>query len=119
MSIQRIIPEIESRDMPATRAFYHELLGLKIAMEEGDFLLMQSTASPSAQMIVNDNGQAGLPPGFAIDIDDPDQVSQLYGELQRRGFAIVEPLSDKPWGIRRFSVIDPNGVRVTIASHLG
>ena len=119
MSIKRIIPGIESRDLPATRAFYHELLGLQIAMEDGDFLLLQSTATPSAQMIVNDNGHPGLPPGFAIDIDDPDQVIKLYSELQRRGFAIVEPLSDKPWGIRRFSVIDPNGVRVTIASHLG
>lgn len=26
---------------------------------------------PSAQVIVNDNGHVGLPPGFAIDVGDP------------------------------------------------
>ncbi len=118
MNVKRIIPEIVSTNVEATRAFYCDLLGLQVDMEEGAFLMMSSTTEPSAQLIVNDNGHAGLPPGFAIDIEDPDKVQSLYTEFIRRGFPIVELLADKTWGIRRFSVIDPNGVRVTVISHM-
>lgn len=118
MNVTRIIPEIVSTDVAATRAFYCDLLGLQVDMEEGAFMMMSSVTTPSAQLIVNDNGHVGLPPGFALDVDDPDKVQSLYAEFQRRGFPIVEPLADKPWGIRRFSAIDPNGVRVTVISHI-
>jgi hypothetical protein len=33
--------------------------------------------------------------------------------------AIVEPLATISWGIRRFSLIDPNGARMTIIVHTG
>lgn len=117
MTITRIIPEIRSNDLAATRAFYGSMLGLVIDMEDHDFLLLSSPANPSAQLIVNDNGFAGLPPGFAIDVGSADRVQALYADVVRRGLPIVEPLADTPWGIRRFSVIDPNGVRVTIVAH--
>jgi uncharacterized glyoxalase superfamily protein PhnB len=118
MAITRIIPGIQSCDLAATRDFYCGLLGMVTSMEEGDFLMMNSDTVDNAQMIVNDNGHPGLPPGFAVDIDDAERVRTLHAEMTQRGFAIVEPLTDKPWGIRRFSVIDPNGVRVTIISHI-
>lgn len=118
MTITRIIPEVRSNDVAGTRAFYGDLLGLAVDMEEQDFLMFSSPANPSAQLIVNDNGFAGLPPGFAVDVGSADRVQQLYAEVTRRELPIVEPLADKPWGIRRFSVIDPNGVRVTVISHL-
>jgi catechol 2,3-dioxygenase-like lactoylglutathione lyase family enzyme len=118
MTITRIIPEIRSRDLAATRDFYGTLLGLAVDMEDQDFLMFSSPANPSAQIIVNDNGCPGLPPGFAVDLGSPARVQALYDEVVRRGLPIVEPLADKPWGIRRFSVIDPNGARVTIISHI-
>lgn len=80
--------------------------------------MLNSTANPSAQLAVNDNGHPGLPPGFAVDVGTPERARALHGEVRRRGLPIVEPLADKPWGIRRFSVLDPHGVRVTIISHL-
>jgi catechol 2,3-dioxygenase-like lactoylglutathione lyase family enzyme len=118
MTIGRIIPEIRSSDLDATRDFYCGLLGLVVGMEEGPFLMLNSADNPSAQLTVNDNGHPGLPPGFAVDVGAADRVQAIYREVMRRGLPIVEPLADKPWGIRRFSVIDPNGARVTIISHL-
>jgi uncharacterized glyoxalase superfamily protein PhnB len=118
MSITRIIPEVRSNNVAATRDFYTNTLGLVIDMEEGDFLMMSSPANPSAQLIVNDNGHPGLPPGFAVDVGSADRLQQIYQLVTEQGLPIVEPLADKPWGIRRFSVIDPNGVRVTVISHI-
>jgi catechol 2,3-dioxygenase-like lactoylglutathione lyase family enzyme len=118
MSITRIIPEVRSNNLAETRDFYTGILGLVIDMEEGDFLMMSSPANTSAQLIVNDNGHAGLPPGFAVDVGNPQRLQQIYQSVIDRGLPIVEPLTDKPWGIRRFSVIDPTGVRVTVISHI-
>ena len=33
-----------------------------------------------------------------------------------RNLRIVYPLSDEPWGVRRFFVADPNGVVINILS---
>ncbi len=118
MTIKRIIPEIRSRDVEATKGFYCGLLGLEVGMEDGAFLMLDSPTNLSAQLTVNDNGHPSLPPGFAVDVGSADQVQKVYEILTKRGFPLVEPLEDKPWGIRRFSVIDPNGARVTIIGHL-
>ena len=118
MSITRIIPEVRSNNVAATRDFYTNMLGLVIDMEEGDFLMMSSPANTSAQLIVNDNGHPGLPLVFAVDVGNVDRLQQIYRLVTEHGLPIVEPLADKPWGIRRFSIIDPNGVRVTVVSHM-
>jgi len=118
MPVTRIIPEVRSNNLAETRDFYTGILGLVIDMEEGDFLMMSSPANTSAQLIVNDNGHAGLPPGFAVDVGNTQQLQQIYQSVIDRGLPIVEPLTDKPWAIRRFSVIGPTGVRVTVISHI-
>jgi hypothetical protein len=66
---------------------------------------------------VNGDG-VPLPPGFAVDVGTAGRVTELHGEVVERGLTIVEPIDDKPWGIRRFSVLDPNGTRVTVLAHL-
>ena len=110
MKISRIIVEFNSTNLALTRDFYGGLLGLKIDMEDGAFMMLSSPTAPNSQIVVNDNGHSGLPPGFAIDVGNSEDVSTLHNQCRQRGLVIVEPLDDKAWGIRRFSVIDPNGV---------
>ena len=38
-------------------------------------------------------------------------------EARRRGYEIVHPLTEEPWGVRRFFVRDPNGVVVNVVAH--
>ena len=45
-------------------------------------------------------------------------VDLLHEEAVRRGLEIVYPLTDEPWGIRRFFVRDPDGVVINVAMHL-
>jgi uncharacterized glyoxalase superfamily protein PhnB len=60
-----------------------------------------------------------LPPGFTIDLGSEEAVSAAYDASAQRGLTIVEEMDDKPWGIRRFSVLDPAGTRVTMLAHIG
>jgi uncharacterized glyoxalase superfamily protein PhnB len=53
-----------------------------------------------------------------MDVGYPESVNELHGRAVNQGCIIVEPLEDKPMGIRRFSLLDPNGVRITVLAHL-
>jgi len=46
-----------------------------------------------------------------------DDVDAVHAEAIRRGLDVVHPLTDEPWGVRRFFVRDPNGHVVNILSH--
>ena len=44
-------------------------------------------------------------------------VDEAYADAQHRGYGIVHPLTDEPWGIRRFFVRAPDGNVINIVSH--
>jgi hypothetical protein len=118
MPITRIIPEFRSNDLPATEDLYCNVIGLEVSMRaEPGFVMFGSPDVPAAQLIVNDNGHVGLPPGFAIDVGDPARVDSIHAAVVERGLAVIEPVTTKPWGIRRFSFVDHNGERVTVVAH--
>jgi len=43
-------------------------------------------------------------------------VDDLYGHCQRRGSAVVAPLTGHPWGLRGFVIEIPGGHRLASAS---
>ena len=52
-------------------------------------------------------------PVFAA--QDPAASGGFYA--RRLGYEIVHPLTDEPWGVRRFFVREPNGKVLNILSH--
>ena len=42
-----------------------------------------------------------------------ENVDQVYDEFISRGAQILSKIENKPWGIREFSVITPDGHRIT------
>jgi hypothetical protein len=49
-------------------------------------------------------------------VEDADNV---YQELTDRGAQITSRISSKPWGLREFSVITPDGHRITYGHLIG
>ncbi len=41
-----------------------------------------------------------------------ENVDEVYQELTDRGAKILSPIGDKPWGIRDFTVLTPDGHRI-------
>ena len=58
------------------------------------------------------------PPRFGIDVGDPGAVDTAHAEAVRRGLRVVYPLTNEPWGVRRFFVEDPSGTVVNVLAHL-
>jgi uncharacterized glyoxalase superfamily protein PhnB len=46
-----------------------------------------------------------------------ENVDDVYTEFKDRGASILSPIASKPWGIREFSVVTPDGHRI-VFGHL-
>ena len=113
MSAKRIVPNVVATDPTLSREFYAGFLGLQVAMDLGWIATYASTENPTAQVSViqSDNEPQ---PAMSVEVDDVDRA---YRDAVARGYRIVYPLTDEPWGVRRFFVADPNGVVVNLLSH--
>ena len=97
-------------DVPATAAFYKGILGF--------------TSDPGAEtleytVVWRDNAAVHLakgedaPTGVRIFFWVKD-VNALHDEVLRRGASIAVPIQTRPYGIRDFSMHDPNGLMVVL-----
>jgi len=120
MNIVRTIPDVRTLNMPASRAFYEDMLGFRVAMEHDGMMILASATQPKQQVTLNGDAADAmpLPPGFSVDVGFPASVTEIHDRARAAGCVIIEPLEDKPIGIRRFSLLDPSGTRVTIVAHL-
>lgn len=119
MSVRRAMPVVRTDDPVGTRAFYVEVLGFRVAMEEDGLLMLASPTVPTTQLIVAwDASGASDPKVRDVDISiEVSDVDAAHADAVARGLDIVYPLTDEPWGIRRFFVREPSGAVVNVAMH--
>jgi catechol 2,3-dioxygenase-like lactoylglutathione lyase family enzyme len=117
MDIKRIHPYVESADPEVARDFYVGVFGLEVAMEEPVVGLV-SAQVPSAQLIITPRATKTPPADFGIDVGDADAVDVAHERVRAMGMRIVYPLTNEPWGVRRFFVEDPDGRIVNVLAHL-
>jgi uncharacterized glyoxalase superfamily protein PhnB len=59
----------------------------------------------------------GTPSAMALYIEAPD-VEELYARVTTGHLKVVDPLADRPWGQREFTVEDPGGNWLTFWQRL-
>ena len=119
MTIRRAIPNLLVDDIGKAQAFYSGFLGFDIAMDEPGFTMFASPSNRTAQITVADANTPGLDRGvreanISVEVED---VDRLHEQARQQGLEIVYPLTNEPWGIRRFFLRDPDGLIVNVASH--
>ena len=115
MNIRRVVPDITSERMDQSRTFYVDFLGFHVGMDLGWVVTLTSPSNPTAQVILlRDDKTSHARPQISMEVDDVDEV---YAKAIERGLQILYPLTDEPWGVRRFFVADPNGVVINVLSH--
>jgi len=115
MSVRRIVPDIKSKHLDASRQFYVDVLGLEVAMDMGSIVTLVSPSNPTAQVsLMRDDDSSTTLPHISVEVSDVDDV---YSRAVSRGLTIVYPLTNEPWGVRRFFVIDPNGTIINVMCH--
>jgi uncharacterized glyoxalase superfamily protein PhnB len=77
-----------------------------------------STTNQTAQVsIIKGENFGGLNSDITLSIEVSD-IDVLYDEAKKMNYEIVYPMTNEPWGVRRFFVKDPNGVTINLMTHL-
>jgi catechol 2,3-dioxygenase-like lactoylglutathione lyase family enzyme len=120
VTIRRVLPNFVAEDLERSRAFYVDVLGFEAAMDEEGFTMYRSPSNPTAQLTL------WRKEGPRLDVEikrahasiEVEDVDAAYAECVGRGMPIVYPLTDEPWGIRRFFVEDPDGTVLNVTMHV-
>ena len=110
-------------DMNAARKFYEGVLGLEIREVTYDWFIgywisdkqemtLCINSSPDERAMWGAEGK-----GVVIDFVVPD-IDETYKRVAESGVEFVEPPTDKPWGLRTASLLDPAGYTLTLTSYL-
>ena len=117
MTIRRVVPDLLSPDMDASRTFYRDFLGFEVVMDLGWIVTYASPTNPTAQISVSPGDALDghqMRPYLSIEVEDVDAV---HAAAVARGYEVVHPLTNEPWGVRRFFVVEPGGLVLNILGH--
>jgi catechol 2,3-dioxygenase-like lactoylglutathione lyase family enzyme len=109
-------------DLDASRRYYVEVLGFEevLAVEGWSFLRRGACGlrighCPGARPM-SDPGCMDHSWFLYLRVDD---ASALFEEYRGRGVSMWHRLEDKPWGMREFAVVTPDGHRIVFGQELG
>jgi|SRR3954454_2390259 catechol 2,3-dioxygenase-like lactoylglutathione lyase family enzyme len=115
MGVHRVVPDLASRSPEAAKVFYGDVLGLRPVMDLGWIVTLADPDRPGAQIsLMTRDATAPVVPVASVEVDD---VDACHAAAVRAGAEIVHPLTDEPWGVRRFFVRDPGGHVINVLSH--
>ena len=116
MRVTKVLSNLAVPDIAAASGFYTDYLGLSVeAFNLGWVARYQSPDGAASVQLVTRDATAAVDSviSAAVGLD----VDEAYAEANRRGYEIVHPLTDEPWGPRRFFVRAPDGNVINMVSH--
>lgn len=124
--LRKSIPLVFPTDLEASKEFYRDVLGFVVAGQDEGVVEMRSGAM---SLWLHDDEKIddeeyrdelheykrGVGLNLCFEVDD---VQKYYERVVEKGEAPVEQEpEDKPWGIRRFTVQDPDGYHLQFFSY--
>lgn len=115
MTVKRIVANIAATSVDPVQDFYAEVFDMQVVMDHGWIATLATGESAPVQISIATQGGSGTPvPDLSIEVEDVDAI---YDRVTSLGHAIAYPLTDEPWGVRRFYMRDPTGKLLNILSH--
>lgn len=119
-------PTLAARDMKRTITFYRDSLGFQLGMtfpdgqnpEYADLSRdgMVLMFIPANNIGIDPSQKLGIGVNLYMEIDG--NIDDYYAELKGTGVKIAVDIKDEPFGIRDFTVEDPDGYRLTFNRRL-
>lgn len=115
MTVRRVVLDLSSASLDAAKDFYADVLGLAPVMDHGWIVTLADPDRPSSQIsLITHDATAPVVPSASVEVDD---VDACHAAAVQAGADIVHPLTDEPWGVRRFFMRDPDGHVINVLSH--
>jgi catechol 2,3-dioxygenase-like lactoylglutathione lyase family enzyme len=116
MKVHRIVANIQTADIAIAEVFYHDVLGLKLVMDQGWIRTYGSSEKMTVQVSFATQGGSGTPvPDLSIEVDD---IEVALRRVRKARLSVEYGPKSEPWGVRRFYVRDPVGKLVNVMQHL-
>ena len=107
---------VGATDYSASTAFYRDLLRFPVQEEwdgsDGRGTLFATGGGVIEVMEDSPHHPAERPRGVRVSIE-VDEVDALHARLADASVAPTDPLADRPWGHRSFTIEDPDGLPLT------
>jgi catechol 2,3-dioxygenase-like lactoylglutathione lyase family enzyme len=122
MSFTRILTNICSDQLTASRDFYVELLGFKVNYDSDWYVQLRCPDNAELEFgIISRKSELvpaqfqTLPTGMYVTFVVPD-VDAVYAKAKSLGLKIIQEPRNEFYGQRRFLTTDPNGCLIDICS---
>lgn len=112
VAVTRTIPDVRSSNVDKTIRFYTEFLGFGLRREVDKVTGFVSKTDPEAEVTLN-HGAFALPDGFIVEVASGNEVSAAFERAHAARLRIVDDLAPDRM---QFSMLDPNGCCITVAS---
>ena len=112
-----VVPVLATDDVPKTAAYYRDILGFGVddSFSGPDWAMLWAN---QCQLFLSLNpSAAATAAGQEVLICVPG-VDAIYERHKAKGAKIVSELENKPWGLREYTVEDPNGYHLRFESHI-
>ncbi len=104
----QIMPELPLTDVPAGVAYYRDVLGFSVNYQQHDLGVMDRDIV-RLLLIGRTERHTGIGSCYVY-VRDADA---LHAELVARGANVQGQPISRPWGLREFRVLDPEGNQIT------
>lgn len=123
LRLRRVTPSFTVADIGESLKFYRDLLGFvvdEIWEHEGRRVGAALVAGSVTLLLSEDDGAKGADrtkgDGLRLHLSTVQDVDHLAATVEARGGTLHEGPTDMPWGARAFTVVDPDGFKLTIAA---
>ena len=113
---EQLVTEIFVRDIRRSKDFYNQL-GFKLRNDKGSFV---SLSWEGHRLMLDERKDMPAHPDFPqanmrIMVPNVDDYWKLATEM---GAKVLSPVEDRPYGLRDFTILDPDGFGVRIGTRL-
>jgi predicted enzyme related to lactoylglutathione lyase len=121
MTAQTIYPLITVTALRESRDFFLRHFALAVAFEASWVVMLATGGTETIVLGLMSPDHPSAPPGpeafsgqgmiVTVQVED---AAAMYATLTAAGAPIHYPLTDEPWGQRRFMTVDPSGILVDV-----
>ncbi len=118
---------ITCTDLDASIRFYREAIGFAVVQQfERDGKVAGAMVSSGNCLVVlnQDDGKLGWERikgqgiSLQLNVGAPADVDAAADRIRSAGFTLLNEPADRPWGVRMFQVLDPDGFKVGVSTPL-
>lgn len=126
LRIRTITPSFTVNDLKVSIAWYRDILGFLVADEirhEGQLVGAVMRAGAAELILGQDDFAKGKDRkkgvGFRIHCRSVQDIDSIAQAVEKRGGVFEQPPTTHLWGIRDFTVVDPDGYKISIGNWEG